>query len=111
MEYQPADRRFQVIGSVTGQLGQQSVGDGIGMLQTGIAENGLSSTLLPPPSFYQAGGSHASALSPANDTATRPIRSNLEASSLFIEGLPASTRPSYAYEKQTEEPSLQEAEQ
>ncbi|WP_353128536.1 TonB-dependent receptor plug domain-containing protein, partial [Parapedobacter pyrenivorans] len=103
MEYQPADRRFQVIGSVTGQLGQQSVGDGIGMLQTGIAENGLSSTLLPPPSFYQAGGSHASAISTDNDNATRLIRSNLEASYQFIEGLRASTSLSYEFESKTED--------
>lgn len=103
MEYQPADRRFQVIGSVTGQLGQQSVGDGIGMLQTGIAENGLSSTLLPPPSFYQAGGSHASALQTDNDNATRLIRSNLEASYMFIEGLRASTSLSYEFESKTED--------
>jgi len=103
MEYQPADRRFQIIGSVTGQLGQQSVGDGIGMLQTGIAENGLSSTLLPPPSFYQAGGSHASALSTDNDNATRLIRSNLEASYEFIKGLRASTNVSYEFESKTED--------
>ncbi|MGK6351266.1 SusC/RagA family TonB-linked outer membrane protein [Parapedobacter sp. DT-150] len=103
MEYQPADRRFQVIGAVTGQLGQQSVGNGIGMLQTGVASNALSSSLLPPPSFYQASGSHASVLGTDNDNATRLIRSNLEASYMFIEGLRASTSLSYEFESKTED--------
>jgi len=103
MEYQPEDRRFQIIGAVTGQLGQQSVGDGIGMLQTGVASNGLSSTLLPPPSFYQAGGSHSSVLATDNDNATRLIRANLEGSYQFIEGLRASTSVSYEYESKTED--------
>ncbi|WP_257667484.1 SusC/RagA family TonB-linked outer membrane protein [Parapedobacter tibetensis] len=103
MEYQPADRRFQIIGAAFAQMGKQSIGDGVGMLQTGIAENGLSSTLLPPPSFYQAGGSHSSALSTDNDNATRLIRSNLEANYMFIEGLRASTSLSYEFESKTED--------
>lgn len=103
MEYQPADRRFQIIGAVTGQLGKQSIGDGVGMLQTGVASNGLSSSLLPPPSFYQAGGSHTSALATDNDNATRLIRANLEGSYMFIEGFRASTSVSYEYESKTED--------
>lgn len=103
MEYQPADRRFQVIGNVTGQLGKQSVGTGIGMLQTGVASSGQSSTLLPPPSFYQANSTHSAALATRNDNATRLIRANLEGSYMFIEGLRASTSLSYEYESKTED--------
>ncbi|WP_379018417.1 SusC/RagA family TonB-linked outer membrane protein [Parapedobacter deserti] len=103
MEYQPENRKFQVIGAAFAQMGKQSVGDGIGMLQTGVASNGLSSTLLPPPSFYQAGGSHTSALATDNDNAVRLIRSNLEASYMFIEGLRASANLSYEFESKTED--------
>lgn len=103
MEYQPEDRRFQVIGAAFAQIGKQSVGDGVGMLQTGVASNGLSSTLLPPPSFYQSGGSHASALNTSNNNATRLIRTNLEGSYQFIEGLRASTSVSYEFESKTED--------
>src|SRR5690606_7515542 len=50
MDYSP-DLKLRFTGQVYAQLGKQNKGDGTGVLQNGVAAGGLSSTLLPPPSF------------------------------------------------------------
>jgi len=103
MEYQPENSKFQVIGAVNGSVGKQSVGDGVGMLQTGVATGGTSSTLLPPPSFYQSTGGYMSSLRTDNDNATRLIRTHVEASYFIIEGLRLNSTMSYEFESKTED--------
>ncbi|MFB5946833.1 SusC/RagA family TonB-linked outer membrane protein [Albibacterium profundi] len=102
MEYKPNDK-FNFIGQLTGNVGKQNKGDGVGLLQTGVANNGLASTLLPGPSFFQASGDYVSALQTVNDNSSRLLRSYVEAGYNFIPGLRASTSLSYEFVSKIED--------
>lgn len=102
MEYKPNDR-FDFIGQLTGNLGKQNKGDGIGLLQTGVANGGLSSTLLPGPSFFQSTSDFVSSLRTQNDNSTRLLRSYVEAAYEFIPGLRASSSLSYEFVSKIED--------
>ena len=102
MEFKPNDK-FNFIGQITGNLGKQNKGDGVGLLQQGVAFAGISSTLLPAPSFYQASSGYVSALRTVNDNNTRLLRSYVEAGYQFIPGLRASTSLSYEFISKTED--------
>jgi len=77
MEFKPSDK-FRVFSSLFGSLGVQGKGNGLGILQQGVAENGQASTLLPPPSYYQATGAVVSALKTKNDNSSRNLRANVD---------------------------------
>ena len=96
MEFKPNDK-FRFFGSIYGSLGKQQKGDGVGLLQQGVATNGQASTLLPPPSFYQASGGTVSALKTLNDNSSRNIRANVDGRYEFIPGLALSSSISYDY--------------
>jgi TonB-linked SusC/RagA family outer membrane protein len=101
MEFKPTDK-FRFFGSIFGSVGKQNKGNGVGLLQSGVAENGQASTLLPPPSFYQASGGVLSALQTFNDNNSRNLRTNIEGRYEFIPGLAASSTLSYDYTSDTE---------
>ncbi|WP_316824464.1 SusC/RagA family TonB-linked outer membrane protein [Pedobacter miscanthi] len=101
MEFKPNDK-FRFFGFINGSVGKQNKGNGVGLLQSGVAENGQASTLLPPPSFYQASGGVLSALQTTNDNNSRNLRTNVEARYEFIPGLAVSSTLSYDYTSDTE---------
>lgn len=101
MEFKPTDK-FRFFGSIFGSVGKQNKGNGVGLLQSGVAANGQASTLLPPPSFYQASGGVLSALQTYNDNNSRNLRANIEGRYEFIPGLAASSTLSYDYTSDTE---------
>ncbi|MEH3111985.1 SusC/RagA family TonB-linked outer membrane protein [Pedobacter terrae] len=101
MEFKPNDK-FRFFGFVNGSVGKQNKGNGAGLLQSGVASNGQASTLLPPPSFYQASGGVLSALQTLNDNNSRNLRANIDARYEFIPGLAASSTLSYDYTSDTE---------
>src|SRR5690606_30946320 len=90
-------------GYVYTQLGKQNKGDGQGLLQQGVAKNGLTSTLLPPPSFYLASTDYLSSLTAANDNFTRVLRPAVGASCLLTDAIPATTFFSYEYKSEGED--------
>ncbi|SDE70084.1 TonB-linked outer membrane protein, SusC/RagA family [Mucilaginibacter pineti] len=96
VELKPNDK-FRFFGSIYGSLGKQQKGDGLGLLQSGVAANGQASTLLPPPSFYQSSGGIISALKTNDDNSTRNIRSNVEGRYEFIPGFAITSSLSYDY--------------
>ncbi|WP_400261839.1 SusC/RagA family TonB-linked outer membrane protein [Sphingobacterium sp. SG20118] len=98
-EYHPNDR-FKFIAQINGSLGTKSKGDGLGILQTGVADGGMTSTLLPGPSFYLASSSFNSALNTRNSNASKSIKPFIEASYEFLAGLRATT--SFSYESTTD---------
>lgn len=102
MEYQP-NEKFKIVGSVFGGIGKQNKGEGVGLFQTGVANNGMASTLLPGPSFFQSSGGVVAALETDNQNSARDIRTNVEASYMFIPGLRASTNLSYDFNSDTED--------
>ncbi|SES08138.1 SusC/RagA family TonB-linked outer membrane protein [Pedobacter rhizosphaerae] len=101
MEFKPSEK-FRFFGSIFGSVGKQNKGNGVGLLQSGVAANGQASTLLPPPSFYQASGGVLSALQTYNDNNSRNLRANIEGRYEFIPGLAASSTLSYDYTSDTE---------
>lgn len=96
MEFKPTEK-LRFFGSMYGSIGKQKKGDGVGLLQKGVAENGQSSTLLPGPSFFQASSGVISALRTMNDNSARNLRANLDARYMLIEGLNVSSNISYDF--------------
>ncbi len=101
MEFKP-NEKFRFFGAILGALGSQQKGDGVGLLQKGVALNGQASTLLPPPSFYLASGGVVSALKTVNDNSSRNLRANIEGRYEFIPGLAVTSSISYDYTSNTE---------
>ncbi|MFZ4862363.1 SusC/RagA family TonB-linked outer membrane protein [Sphingobacterium sp. Mn56C] len=85
MEYSP-NNKFKFIAQVQGSLGKKSKGDGIGILQNGVATGGESSTLLPGPSFFLASSGYSSAMKTKNDNSSKSIKPYLEVSYAFLDG-------------------------
>lgn len=102
MEFKPS-KKFRLFGSLFGALGKQKKGDGVGLLQTGVANNGQASSLLPPPSYYQASSGVVSALKTNNDNNSRNLRTNIDARYEFIPGLALSATLSYDFTADTED--------
>ncbi|HYH57469.1 MAG TPA: TonB-dependent receptor plug domain-containing protein, partial [Anseongella sp.] len=102
MEFKPNDK-LRVFGSMYGSIGQQKKGDGVGLMQQGVAENGQSSTLLPGPSFFQASSSVISALNTDNNNSSRNLRSNVDVSYLLIPGMNIASNVSYDYTSDLED--------
>lgn len=102
MEFKPTDR-LRFFGSMFGSIGKQRKGDGVGLLQKGVAENGQSSTLLPGPSFFQASSGVISALRTQNDNSSRNLRTNLDARYMLIEGMNISSNISYDFTSDLED--------
>jgi TonB-linked SusC/RagA family outer membrane protein len=102
MEYKPNDK-FSFVGSVFGGIGKTNKGEGLGLIQSGVANNGMASTLLPGPSFFQSTAGVVSALQTKNDNNARNLRANVEASYMLLPGLVASTNVSYNFDSNTED--------
>src|SRR5690606_20510734 len=69
----------------------------------GVAAGGLSSTLLPPPSFYLASSEYMSAVATRNDNNVRLIRPYIEGAYEFIPGLRLTSALSYEFVSSTED--------
>ena len=102
MEYQP-NEKFQFVGSIFGGVGKTNKGEGLGLLQTGVANNGQASTLLPGPSFFLSSGGVVSALQTKNDNNARNLRTNVEVAYSPFTGFRASTNTSYNFNSNTED--------
>ncbi|WP_437918977.1 SusC/RagA family TonB-linked outer membrane protein [Sphingobacterium sp. LRF_L2] len=102
MDYSP-DKRLRFTGQVFAQVGKQKKGDGTGILQSGVAQGGLSSTLLPPPSFYLASSEYVSSISTKNDNSSRLIRPFVEGSYEILPGLRINSALSYEFVSNAED--------
>lgn len=102
MDYEP-DPKLRFTGQIVAELGTKKKGDGTGILQTGVAEGGESSTLLPPPGFYTASPEYVASIKTRNSNNTKSIRPFIEASYQILNGLRASTTFSYDFKTGTED--------
>lgn len=102
MEYKPNDK-LSFVGSIFGGVGKTNKGQGLGLVQSGVANNGMASSLLPGPSFFLSTAGVISALQTKNDNNARNLRTNVEAAYLFLPGLRASTNVSYNFDSNTED--------
>ncbi|MBB2150036.1 SusC/RagA family TonB-linked outer membrane protein [Pedobacter gandavensis] len=102
MQYQPSPR-FKLFASINNALGKNSVGSGNGLLQTGVATGGSSSSLLPAPSQFSAVNDLLASLKTQNDNKTVNTVTTLDIQYEFIKGLRASTNFSYNFNTATED--------
>lgn len=102
MDYSP-DHKIRFTGQIYAQLGKTNKGDGSGILQTGVSSGGLSSSLLPPPSFYSASSEYISSVSTKNDNNSRVIRPYIEGSYEIISGLRLTSALSYQFLSESED--------
>ncbi len=96
MEYKPSTR-LRFFGALMGALTNIQKADGVGLLQTGVADNGQTSSLLPGPSFFTASSQQLASLRVRNDAGPKYVKANMEATYQLIEGLTLTTFGSYDY--------------
>jgi len=101
-ELRPNDR-FRFTAFLSGGVGKQQKGDGLGFLQYGVADNAQASSLLPGPSFYQSSGGVVSALQTLNSNATRNIRTSIDGEYMFLPGVKLASTFSYNYSSDIED--------
>lgn len=101
-ELRPNDR-FRFTTFLSGGIGKQQKGDGLGFLQRGVADNAQASSLLPGPSFYQSSGGVVSALETLNDNATRNIRTSIDAEYSILPGLKLVSTVNYSFSSDIED--------
>ena len=102
MDYRPTPK-FDFTGQVFAQLGKQNKGDGTGILQTGVSQGGMNSTLLPPPGFYTANSDYLAAIKTKNDNSSKLIRPYIEAGFEIISGLRLRSALSYEFASNNED--------
>ncbi|SEW52985.1 SusC/RagA family TonB-linked outer membrane protein [Chitinophaga arvensicola] len=102
MLYQPTPR-LKVFGLLNTQVGKRKLGSGNGLLQTGVADNGQKSSLLPAPSFYQSTAGYLGALEIQNNNKTLNLSASLDATYQIIEGLSLGSAISYTYASNTQD--------
>ncbi|SMC87278.1 SusC/RagA family TonB-linked outer membrane protein [Pedobacter nyackensis] len=101
-ELRPNDR-FRFTTFLSGGIGKQQKGDGLGFLQRGVADNAQSSSLLPGPSFYQSSGGVVKSLETVNDNATRNIRTSIDAEYTLLPGLKIMSTFNYSFSSDIED--------
>lgn len=97
------NERFRFTTFLSGAIGKQQKGDGLGFLQRGVADNSEASSLLPGPSFYQATGGVVSALQTINDNASRNIRTSIDADYQLLPGFKILTTVNFSYTSDIED--------
>lgn len=75
LTYKPSEK-FSVYANVVGSIGQKSKGNGVGLLQNGVAKNTNSSSLLPPPSIFTVDQDIIGALQVNNDNSSKSMRTS-----------------------------------
>ncbi len=96
MEFKPSTK-LSFTGAIYGTVSSIQKGNGSGLLQTGVANNGQNSSLLPGPSFFVATSDVLSSLTVRNDAGPKYLRANMEARYELIPGLNIITNNSYTY--------------
>lgn len=102
MEFKPT-KKLRFFGAMFGSIGKIQKGNGVGLLQTGVASNGQNSSLLPGPSFFLATSSVLSSLQTVSDAGPKNVRANVEGTYEIFPGLNLGTTGSYDYTLDSED--------
>lgn len=94
MTYKP-NSKLSVFAILKGSLGKKNKGNGLGLLQTGIARNANASSLLPPPSLYTSNQDIIGALEVENDNSSRNLQASFKLDYNLLKGLYLSSTVSY----------------
>ncbi|WP_126248376.1 SusC/RagA family TonB-linked outer membrane protein [Chitinophaga rhizosphaerae] len=101
MEYKPT-RKLRVFAAISTSVGLKNKGSGTGLLQKGVATDGKSSSLLPPPSFFLSTNSTLASLNTKNDNKSGSYRINLDMNYELFNGGSISSSLAYSYSTNTE---------
>ncbi len=84
--YQPVSA-FRMVVALSGALGQKNNGSGVGLVQTGLAKNARTSSLLPPPSMFSDNNSTLEAASVKDNNKTANISASLDLQFDVVKGI------------------------
>jgi TonB-linked SusC/RagA family outer membrane protein len=99
-QYAPTNQ-LRVRMSISSQLGQKQNGSGVGLIQTGVASGGSSSSLLPSPSLFSDNNSALAASKVTNNNKTANIATVLDISYEPIAGFRIGNLLSYNFNSGT----------
>lgn len=99
-QYAPTNE-LRMLVSLSSQLGQKQNGSGVGLIQTGVASGGSSSSLLPSPSMFSENNSALAASKVTNNNKTANITSSLDLSYEPIKGIRFGNLLSYNFNSGT----------
>ncbi len=99
-QYAPTNQ-LRVLMSLSSQLGQKQNGSGVGLIQTGVASGGSSSSLLPSPSMFSENNSALAASRVTNNNKTANILTSLDISYEPVKGLRLGNLISYNFNSGT----------
>lgn len=95
-QYAPTNQ-LRVQMNLSSSLGQKQNGSGVGLIQTGIASGGSSSSLLPSPSLFSENNSALAAARVTNNNKTANIATSLDVSYEPLKGLRIGNLLSYNF--------------
>jgi TonB-linked SusC/RagA family outer membrane protein len=87
--------KFSVYANVYGGYGIKNKGNGVGLLQNGIAKNTSASSLLPPPSLYLATSDVLGALDVKNNNNSKNLRTSFQVNYQILPKLNINSTASY----------------
>ncbi|QNA45720.1 SusC/RagA family TonB-linked outer membrane protein [Lacibacter sediminis] len=99
-QYAPTNQ-LRMLVSLSSSLGQKQNGSGVGLIQTGVASGGSSSSLLPSPSLFSENNSALAAARVTNNNKTANISSSLDLSYEPLKGLRIGNLLSYNFNSGT----------
>lgn len=102
MEYKPT-KKLRIFAALSSSLGLRNKGSGSGLLQKGVATDGKSSSLLPPPSYFLSTNSALSSLNTKNDNKSGNYHINLDVNYELYKGVSLSSSLGYDYGTNTED--------
>ncbi len=102
MQYMP-NQKFKLYATINGALGKQQKGSGNGLLNTGVATGGASSSLLPSPSQYSAVNSVLGAVVTDNDNKSVDLNSTIELKYEFVKNFSLTSNFNYTFNTGTED--------
>ncbi|NII83698.1 SusC/RagA family TonB-linked outer membrane protein [Pedobacter sp. SG908] len=93
-EYKP-NSKISLFALINGSIMDRKKGNGVGLLNTGIARSAAASSLLPGPSLFLASNDALANLNVDNSNPTKNLKTNLEFTYYPIPGLTLRTTGSY----------------
>ncbi len=98
--YNPTNS-FRMMVNLSGQLGQKQNGSGVGLVQTGLAKDANTSSLLPPPSLFSANNDALASANVTNNNKTANISASLDLQYEPIKGIRFGNLMSYNFNSGT----------
>lgn len=86
-QYESPGKKFRIIAAINAANQKTRRGSGVGLLQTGVANSGLASTVLPPPNIYTENNDALAAFNLKDDNKINNISSNLDLNYEIMKGL------------------------